>query len=136
MDSGGPAGATPGRVSLRRPSVCTYSMQNINLVEIRWHPSIHVQSSLSSVFSARLPVRRINWVLYDSRGINKNTKSSCLDDEVGGIMNCCVPGGRCRDLKQPTEKNSICKSGRRCQLDAPGTRYTRLASILVIPHTW
>ena len=56
---------------------------------------------------------------------------SCLDHKVGGLINCCVPDERCRDLKQPTEKNAIYQFSHRCELDAPETKYIWLASILV-----
>ena len=40
-------------------------------------------------------------------GHKNNTIISCLDHKVGGLLNSCVPDERCRDLKQPTEKNAI-----------------------------
>ena len=61
----------------------------------------------------------------------KDTMISCLDHKVGGLIICCVLDERCCDLKQPTEKNTTHKSSRRCELDAPETKYIRMVSVLV-----
>ena len=65
------------------------------------------------------------------RGHKNNTLIRCLDHKVGGLINCCVPDDRCRELKQLTDKNAIYKSSRRCGLGAPETKHIRLLSTLV-----
>ena len=107
-------------------------MQNIKLLEIRGTKySCTVINAIGFVHTFARTSYQLS-IIRQWRHNDNTIIISCLDHKVGGLINCCVvPDERCRDLKQPTETSAICKSSRRCELDAPETKYIDLASILV-----
>ena len=114
VDSGGPADATGGRVN----SSTAFSLDREYAgSRLKGHQSIAVQSSISTGVSRvcqytsyqLLCITRYQ-VVYDSGDIKNNILMSCLDHNAGGHIHCCcccLPDERCRDIKQPAEKNAI-----------------------------